>query len=126
MRVVQLLRQEGGVRLFGRLIGIAVWMTFFPIRFPLSGDLRHRDTERQIELVQPRFICTLGGSAAQAVLGTTASLGKLRGRFHLYRDIPVLCTYHPAYLLPHRHPEKKRDVWEDMKLLMARMGKPVK
>lgn len=82
--------------------------------------------ERQLDLVQPRFICTLGGSAAQAVLSTTSSLGKLRGRFHDYRGIPVLCTYHPAYLLPHRSPEKKRDVWEDMKLLMARMGRPVK
>jgi DNA polymerase len=86
----------------------------------------HEYLDKQLELVGPRFICTLGGSAAQAVLGTTLSLGKLRGRFHDYRGIPVLCTYHPAYLLPHRSPEKKRDVWEDMKLLMARMGRPVK
>ena len=63
--------------------------------------------------------------AAQSLLGTTASLGKLRGRFHDYNGIPVLCTYHPAFLLPHRQPEKKKDVWEDMKLLLARMGRPV-
>jgi uracil-DNA glycosylase len=81
--------------------------------------------ERQIELVRPKFICALGGSAAQSLLGTTTSLGKLRGRFHDYRGIPVLCTYHPAYLLPHRSPDKKKDVWQDMKLLMARMGRPV-
>jgi uracil-DNA glycosylase len=81
--------------------------------------------ERQLELVRPKFICALGGSAAQSLLGTTMSLGKLRGRFHDYRGIPVLCTYHPAYLLPHRSPEKKKDVWEDMKILMARMGRPV-
>ena len=49
----------------------------------------------------------------------------LRGRFHEFRGIPVLVTYHPAYLLPHRSPEKKRDVWEDMKMLLARMGRPV-
>jgi DNA polymerase len=81
--------------------------------------------ERQIELVQPKFICTLGSCAAQNLLGTTQSVGRLRGKFHEYRGTPVLCTYHPAYLLPHRSPEKKKDVWEDMKLLLARMGRPV-
>jgi DNA polymerase len=78
---------------------------------------------RQLELLEPKFICTLGGCAAQNLLQTTQSLGRLRGRFHDYRGIPVLCTYHPAFLLPHRSPEKKKDVWEDMKLLMARMGR---
>jgi DNA polymerase len=81
--------------------------------------------ERQLELVQPKFICALGGCAAQNLLNTTMSLGKLRGRFHDYKGIPVLCTYHPAFLLPHRSPEKKREVWEDMKLLLARMGRPL-
>jgi DNA polymerase len=82
--------------------------------------------ERQIELVQPKFICALGGCAAQNLLGTKQSMARLRGRFHDYRGIPVMCTYHPAYLLPHRSPEKKKDVWQDMKMLMARMGRPVK
>jgi DNA polymerase len=82
--------------------------------------------DRQLELVQPKFICALGGCAAQNLLNTTAPLGKLRGRFHNYRGIPVLVTYHPAFLLPHRSPGKKKDVWEDMKMLMARMGRPVK
>jgi DNA polymerase len=81
--------------------------------------------ERTLELVRPRFICALGGSAAQNLLGTTLSLGKLRGRVHDYKGIPVVCTYHPAFLLPHRSPEKKKDVWEDMKKLLARMGRPV-
>jgi DNA polymerase len=79
----------------------------------------------QLELVKPKFICALGGCAAQNLLNTTQSIGKLRGRFHDYHGIPVLCTYHPAFLLPHRSPEKKRDVWEDMKLLMARMGRTI-
>ena len=81
--------------------------------------------ERQLDLVQPKFICALGGCAAQNLLNSTVALGKLRGRFHDYKGIPVLCTYHPAYLLPHRNPDKKKDVWEDMKMLLARMGRPV-
>jgi uracil-DNA glycosylase len=81
--------------------------------------------ERQLELVEPKFICTLGGCAAQHLLATTASVSRLRGKFHSYHGIPVLCTYHPAYLLPHRSPEKKRDVWEDLKLLLRRMGRSV-
>src|SRR5262245_28613687 len=81
--------------------------------------------ERQIDLVAPRFICALGSCAAQNLLNTSTSIGKLRGRFHEFRGIPVLVTYHPAYLLPHRSPEKKRDVWEDMKVLLTRMGRPI-
>lgn len=81
--------------------------------------------ERQIELVQPRFICALGGSAAQSLLQLNTPLGKLRRTFHDFRGIPVVCTYHPAYLLPHRAPDKKKDVWEDMKMLLERMGRPI-
>lgn len=81
--------------------------------------------ERQIELVKPKFICALGGCAATNLLNTTKSLGMLRGKFHDYNGIPAIVTYHPAYLLPHRNPEKKREVWEDMKMLLARMGRPV-
>jgi DNA polymerase len=80
--------------------------------------------DKQIDLVRPKFICALGACAAQNLLGTTLSIGKLRGQFHNYRGIPVLCTYHPAYLL--RSPERKKDVWEDMKKLLAKMGRPVK
>ena len=56
---------------------------------------------------------------------TTLSIGKLRGRFLDYKGIPVLVTYHPAFLLPHRSPDKKREVWEDMKMLLNKMGRPV-
>src|SRR5437773_5163563 len=79
--------------------------------------------EEQIDLVRPRFICALGACAAQNLLNTTLSITKLRGRFLDYRGIPVLCTYHPAYLL--RSPEKKKEVWDDMKVLLAKMGRPV-
>jgi uracil-DNA glycosylase family 4 len=79
--------------------------------------------ERQIEIIRPGFICALGAVAAQALLKTGESIGRLRGRFHDYRGIVVACTYHPAYLL--RNPAAKKDVWEDMKRLLARMGRPV-
>jgi uracil-DNA glycosylase family 4 len=81
--------------------------------------------QRQLELVNPKFIVALGASAATGLLNTTQALGKLRGRFHDYQGIPVVVTYHPAYLLPHRNPAKKADVWEDMKMLLAKMGRPV-
>ena len=72
--------------------------------------------ERQIAAIQPDFIIALGTFAAQALLGTTTPISRLRGRFHEYKGIKVVPTYHPAYLL--RSPDKKRDVWEDMKMLM--------
>jgi uracil-DNA glycosylase family 4 len=81
--------------------------------------------ERQLELVRPRFICALGACAAQNLLGTTKAIGKLRGQFHDYKGIPVLCTYHPAFLLPGRSPHKKKEVWDDMKKLLERMGHPI-
>jgi len=78
--------------------------------------------ERTLELVQPKYICALGACAATNLLQTTLSVGKLRGRFHNYKGIPVLVTYHPAYLL--RNPDAKRFVWDDLKLLLQRMGRP--
>jgi DNA polymerase len=79
--------------------------------------------EQTLELVRPKFICALGGTATTHLLGTTAGITRLRGRFFEYRGIPVLCTFHPSYLL--RSPEKKKDVWDDMKTLLARMGRPI-
>ena len=76
--------------------------------------------ERQIDTVAPEFICTLGAVATRALLRTGAPVSRLRGRFHDYRGIRVMPTYHPAFLL--RHPEKKRETWEDMKMLMGAMG----
>ena len=72
--------------------------------------------ERQIASIQPDLICALGTFAAQTLLKTATPISKLRGRFHEYKGIKVLPTYHPAYLL--RNPDMKRAVWEDMKLLM--------
>lgn len=79
--------------------------------------------DRQLDIIRPEFICCLGAVAARALLDTPAPIGKLRGKFLRYGPAEVLCTYHPAFLL--RNPSAKKDVWEDMKLLMERMGKPI-
>ncbi len=81
--------------------------------------------ERTLELIRPQYICCLGACAAQNLLQTTNSIGKMRGRFHQFKGIPVLCTYHPSYLLRSESVEPKRQVWEDMKMLLTRMGKPI-
>jgi DNA polymerase len=76
--------------------------------------------EQQLDILRPKYIVCLGAVAAQNLLGTTQSVGKLRGRFHDYRGAKVLVTYHPAYLL--RSPEEKRKTWDDIKFLMRDMG----
>ena len=76
--------------------------------------------ERQIDVVKPEVLVALGSVAAKNLLKNDSSIGRLRGRFHDYRGIPVMATYHPAYLL--RNPEEKRKVWEDIQLVMARLG----
>jgi DNA polymerase len=76
--------------------------------------------ERQIELVRPRIICTLGRPAANTLLGTNLAMGDLRGKWQSYRGIAVLPTYHPAYLL--RSPGQKRTAWEDLKKLIIALA----
>jgi DNA polymerase len=76
--------------------------------------------DRQVRAVRPEMIVLLGRVAAQAVLETDAPLGRLRGRFAEWRGIPVMCTYHPAYLL--RTPGDKRKTWGDIQQVMARLG----
>jgi uracil-DNA glycosylase len=74
---------------------------------------------RQIASIQPEYICALGTFAAQTLLKTTQPISRLRGQFYDYNGIRLLPTFHPSYLL--RSPDKKREVWEDMKLLMNEM-----
>ncbi len=76
--------------------------------------------QAQIDILQPEFLCCLGSVAAKNLLKTQAPIGKLRGKFHDWRQIKVLATYHPAYLL--RNPSAKADVWSDMQFLMKAMG----
>ncbi len=78
--------------------------------------------EHQIAVIRPEFLCLLGKTAAMGVLGVDAStsMGRLRGRWHHYRGIKTLATYHPSYLL--RNPPAKKDAWEDLQLLIIEMG----
>lgn len=75
---------------------------------------------RQVRAIAPEAIVALGTFAAQALLGTKEPISKLRGVFHDYHGIPLMPTFHPAFLL--RNPERKREVWEDMKQVMGRLG----
>jgi len=74
---------------------------------------------RQIELIRPRLILAVGRIAAQNLLNTQTPIGKLRGEVHQFRDtgIPVIATYHPAYLL--RSPTEKRKSWQDLQLALG-------
>lgn len=71
---------------------------------------------RQLELIRPEMIVALGGVAAQCLLKTTESVGRLRGYWHQYQGIPLRVTYHPAYLL--RNPADKKKTWEDVKAVL--------
>ncbi|HQX57198.1 MAG TPA: uracil-DNA glycosylase [Pyrinomonadaceae bacterium] len=70
---------------------------------------------REIEVIKPKVIVVLGATAAHNLLETKVPIGKLRGQFHDYQGCKVMPTFHPAYLL--RDPHKKREVWEDMKMV---------
>lgn len=76
---------------------------------------------RQIELIAPRVIVTLGRFAYQSLTGDTAPISSIRGNWQEFRGIRLMPTYHPAYLL--RNPAAKREVWSDMKLVMTELGK---
>jgi len=73
--------------------------------------------ERQIELIRPKLIVALGRFAAQSLLLTDTPIARLRGRLHEYHGLPLIVTYHPAYLL--RNPADKARAWEDLLLAQA-------
>ena len=75
---------------------------------------------RQLEAIRPRVICALGTFAAHTLLKSEAPISVLRGRFHSYQGIPLMPTYHPAYLL--RNPGAKKQVWEDVQMIMKTLG----
>jgi len=75
---------------------------------------------KEIEIIKPKIICTLGATALQSLLGSDAKITKQRGIFTNFHDIPVMPTYHPAYLL--RNPDAKKFVWEDMKKIMEKLS----
>lgn len=77
---------------------------------------------RQIEIIRPHVIVALGSPATQALLETSLGITKIRGTFREYRGIPVMPTFHPAYLL--RNPAAKREVWDDMQKVMTLLAEP--
>ena len=83
---------------------------------PSESDACRPYLERQVELIRPKLIVALGKSAASLLLDTDATIASLRGRVHRYRGVPLIVTYHPAYLL--RNLPDKAKAWEDM--LLAR------
>jgi DNA polymerase len=89
---------------------------------PVEAAACREYLDAQLAILQPEFICCLGACAAQHLLGTDTPIGRLRGRLHDYQGVKVLCTYHPAYVL--RNPAAKRQVWDDIQILMAEMGLP--
>lgn len=76
--------------------------------------------ERQIDAIHPRIICALGATAAETLLDTKESMGRLRGKWYEFHGIPLIVTYHPAFLL--RDPSKKAETWSDLKMLLARLS----
>jgi DNA polymerase len=75
----------------------------------------------QIEAIRPRVIVTLGAPATRTLLNTRVGITRLRGSWQSFRGIPVMPTFHPAYLLRAYTPENRRKVWEDLKAARARM-----
>jgi uracil-DNA glycosylase len=75
---------------------------------------------RQIELVQPRLLLAMGRFAVQTLLESSEPIGRLRGRVHRWRNLPVVVTYHPAYLL--RNPADKARAWADLCLAAAQLS----
>jgi uracil-DNA glycosylase len=81
--------------------------------------------EQQIAIIQPRALVALGATAVEGLLGETLPVGRLRGRWHEFRGIPLMPTYHPSYLLRSQSLGEKRKVWEDMLLVLEHLGRPI-
>ena len=75
---------------------------------------------RQVQLVQPKIILAMGRFAVHSLLRSTEPIGRLRGRIHTYQGVPLIVTYHPAYLL--RNPEDKARAWDDLCLALETAG----
>jgi DNA polymerase len=80
---------------------------------------------QQIDLIRPRVLVALGATAVEGLLGKTVGITRLRGNWQTYRGIPLMPTYHPAYLLRNQALAEKRKVWEDMLAVMERLQLPI-
>jgi DNA polymerase len=86
--------------------------------------------DRQIELLNPKVILCLGGVAANNLLGNATGITKLRGNVYKYNGVPVVCTYHPSYILrlsrdPAAERKAKLECWDDIKLMLKQVGREV-
>src|SRR5947208_11256176 len=79
----------------------------------------------QIDVIQPKVLVALGAVAVEGLLGVRGTMRELRGRWHAYNGIPLMITYHPAYLLRNQAPSEKRKVWEDMLKVLERLEQPI-
>ena len=77
----------------------------------------------QIDLIQPKVIVALGATAVRALLDVQIGITKMRGNWYTFHNTPIMPTFHPAYLL--RNPPAKREVWEDMKTVLTKLGRPI-
>lgn len=75
---------------------------------------------RQLAVIRPKAVVCLGATAFQSLMGSKQSISRLRGQWLEFRGVPMMATYHPAYLL--RNPNAKGEVWEDLKKVMAHLG----
>ena len=81
--------------------------------------------QAQIDLIQPQVIVALGATAVEGLLGQSGSIGRLRGQWQVYRNIPLMPTFHPAYLLRNQALSEKRKVWEDMLQVLGKLGRTI-
>lgn len=79
----------------------------------------------QIEIIQPKVLVALGATALQGLTGQNLPVGKLRGKWLEFQGIPLMVTFHPAYLLRNQAVSEKRKVWEDMLLVLEKLGHPI-
>lgn len=82
-----------------------------PDEMEICGEFLYR----QLSVIRPKAICALGGTAARALTGHKEGVTKMRGKWFKWRDIPVMVTYHPSYLLRPYNQDAKREAWEDLK-----------
>jgi len=85
-----------------------------PDEMEICGEFLYR----QLEVIRPRAICALGSIAVKALLGTKEGVMKLRGKWLKWRDIPLIVTYHPSYLLRQYNQNAKKEAWEDLKRVL--------
>jgi uracil-DNA glycosylase family 4 len=88
--------------------------TPLPDEMEICGEFLYR----QLLTIQPKAICALGSTAAKALLATKDGVTRLRGKWHKWRDLPLMVTYHPSYLLRPYNQNAKREAWEDLKTVL--------